>query len=300
MKKSSTAYYYGQLLNKVDEYILLNARHSFGIRQLADACCVSKNHLADIFSRVHKTSLGNYITTKKIEQAASLYYFTNLNLDEVAGFTGFATKHSLSKAFSNHFDMSPGKLKKASLYRADSPNVIMDEIRSCSDYEHLVKMNFEYSFTIKAYYNTFLVGVPIPIIANGILDIRTYKQYLNDLSDKNIRESGEKDIFMYPLDSINFGGPSFFRMVCGEVYPLSDYDTLKQQYPYSLVIPIPDGKYISFQSQEDTIPEFENEITIYRENIIGTKKDFQLNDFFAFYSYSPKTKKHSYLVYHQN
>lgn len=300
MRKSATASYYGQLLNKVNEYIILNAKHSFGIQQVADECCVSKNHLSDIFNVVHKASLGNYIAAKKIERAASLYYFTNLNLDEVACLTGFATKHSLSKAISNHFEMSPGKLKKTSLYRANSPNIIIDGIKSYTAYDDLLKMDVDYSFSIKEFYNTFLVGVPIPIIANGIPDTKKYKAYLNNLSQDNTGEAGEKDIFAFPLDSINFGESSLFRMVYGEINLQSDYETLKQQHPYSMVIPVPDGKYISFQIQGDAIPEFEHEITFYRENIIGTRKDFQLTDFFAFYSYAPNTKKHSYLVYHHS
>lgn len=299
MKKTATASYYSQLLNKINEYIIINTKHSFGIRQLADECCVSKNHLADLFSLVQKTSLGNYIAAKKTEQAASLYYFTSLNLDEIAGLTGFATKHSLSKAISNHFEMSPGKLKKTSLYRADSPNIIIDGIRSADTYDYLLRMNVDYSFTTREFYNTFLVGVPLPVIANGVPDTKTYKQYLNDLADRNRREPAGKEIFAYPLDSINFGRSSLFRMVYGVIHSGTDYDTLKQQYPYSMVIPVPDGKYISFQIRGDAIPAFEHEITFYRENIIAIRKDFQLTDFFAFYTYSPRTKKHSYLVYHQ-
>jgi transcriptional regulator GlxA family with amidase domain len=87
--KKSTAVYYGQLLNKIDEYIILNAESSFGIQQLADACCVSKNHLSDVFRSVYKTSLGNYLTTRKVERAAALCYYTDLNLDEIAGRTGW-------------------------------------------------------------------------------------------------------------------------------------------------------------------------------------------------------------------
>lgn len=276
MLRTDTAAYYQRLHNKVAEYVENNLTASFGIGELADYTHVSYHHLADVFRNTQREPLGHYITRIKLERAAMLSAYTPLNLGEIADATGFATKHSLSKAFTNHFGFAPGKAKTF-LLRTDSINAVMDGITSTAQYQYIVHSDFLFTFHEQRLAGGILAGYTWHFGNTSPAYERTMP-YLSDLLSMTV--NGPARRCMRIFDSVNFTALSDYRMFYGVF--TEDTRTLAPDFD-GLILPIRPGNYLVFDVPPGDRDDIKHHITRFRESLVWYKKMFTLRDFYDFF-----------------
>jgi AraC-like DNA-binding protein len=285
MTRNNTLIHYNSLLNQIDEYIDRNLCHSFGIGQLADQVHVSYYHLSDVFLKLRNRPLGTYINQVRVERAAMLCYYTQATLTDIADKVGYSTKHALSKAMTNHFQMSPRELKKHSLFRKDSANIMYDGIRSAEAYASLIRREFEFSYTMEYIDDAYIAGetwMPQTDAASYSLQ---YKKYLQQLQQQAAGLPGST-LCLRPYDAINFTPAWRSKMIVGLFmqHPLND--NLKTHFAAGSVYPVKKGKYLVFEVPAGPVNNIKHHITLFRENLIGYKRSWKLEDFHAFFLFS--------------
>jgi AraC family transcriptional regulator, regulatory protein of adaptative response / DNA-3-methyladenine glycosylase II len=87
---------------------------------LAARLGVTDRHLRRIFTDSHGVPPLSYFTTRRLLQAKQLLTDTALPVTEVALASGFASLRRFHAAFSEHYRLSPGDLRKGRGDRADS------------------------------------------------------------------------------------------------------------------------------------------------------------------------------------
>ncbi|MBT1712154.1 AraC family transcriptional regulator [Fulvivirgaceae bacterium PWU5] len=276
MQRTETAAYYQRLQNRVAEYVENNLTASFGIRELADYTHVSYYHLAEIFRSTYTESLGHYITRIKLERAAMLSAYTPLNLSEIADATGFATKHSLSKAFTNHFGFSPGKAK-ASVIRTDSINAVMDGITSETQYRHIVQSDFPFTFKQRTLTGGVLAGYTWHF-GHASPGYEASMPYLDDLLSMTIAGRARRCIKIF--DSVNFTALRDYRLFYGIF--AEDTSMLAPHFD-GLALPIRRGTYLVFDVPAGHRDDIKHHITRFRESLVWYKQMFILRDFYDFF-----------------
>jgi AraC-like DNA-binding protein len=276
IQRTNTTLFYKRLQNKIASYVENNVPIPFGIGELADHVCLSYHHLADIFRSTCGESLGHYITRTKLEKAAMLGAYTGLNLSEIADATGFATKHSLSKAFTNHFGFSPGKAKGA-LLRTNSINAVMDGITSEAQYQYIVQSDFLFTCKERILTAGFLVGYTWDVGAMT-QDFTTSMPYLNDLLSMALTGKARRCIKAF--DSVNFSALHGYREFYGVFtdglhFSAHDFD--------GLILPVRKGTYLVFDVPGGDREDIKHCITRFRENLVWYKQMFTLSDFYDFF-----------------
>lgn len=276
MQRSETIIAYRGLQHKLAAYLDNNIREPFGISQLAGHLNISYFHLTDIFQSMRGESLGRYITRTRLEKAAVLSAYSNLNLSEIADATGFATKYSLSKAFTYHFGYSAATAKK-NILRTDSINAIMDGIASEAAYRSILQSDFSYTCTTQTLANAVLAGYTWQVGASPV----QYEQsmpYLHDLLSISVNGKARRCIKAF--DSVNFSPlhsyREFYGVLCDErsVNP-ADFD--------GMVLAVPCGTYLVFDVPAGNREIIKHSITYFRESLVWYKKMFTLGGFYDFF-----------------
>jgi AraC-like DNA-binding protein len=300
MQREQTRLHHARILNKIDEFCDINSHLLFGITELAEYVSMSYHHLTDVFVNLRSVSLGSYITTKKIERAAQLCCYTRLSLSDVAEKTGFATKHSLSKAFTNHFGITPGKMARKTLFSPNSPNVCMDGFESEHAYQAMVDKELIFSFKEVILQNSYLVGNTWQLGSNSHALLKTCHSLMKARLAAEESLQGER-ICLRAFDSLNFSDISTFKFFYGIYVEGPQHERIQKTFANYLVTPLKKGKYIVFDIPPDGEHETGLYITLCRENAIWHKRLFNITDFYDFFLYaSPddKSKAGEYYVYY--
>lgn len=276
MHHTSTIQWHQQVLNRVEQYLDEHYTYAFGIPQLAEQVHVSYHHLSDIFLQYRGQTLGNYLTRKKLERAAMLCAYTPLNLSAIADQTGYATKHSLAKAFNQHFGASPGSFVKASLYNRQSPNIIHDEIASAEHYLTVLQTDIPFPYKIVTLEHCYLQG----------------RLYAGFDPAADVIPADEGNYFLKAFDSVNFSPVNAFRMFAGRfhsnIFSTESVTQLQALSPGLLLLPVKAGRYVVFDLPPCTILERQRYITICREQLVRRQQLFTPHDFFDFFLFSKK------------
>ncbi len=103
---------YLKKLNIVFDYIENNLDRKLTIKELAEISNLSEFHFHRIIKSVLGENIGNYITRKRIETAAHLIRYTNLEIKEIAYNVGYESPASLSKIFKQFYHISPSEYRK--------------------------------------------------------------------------------------------------------------------------------------------------------------------------------------------
>jgi AraC-like DNA-binding protein len=299
MQREQTRLHHAKTLNKIDEFCDLNSHLSFGITEVAEYVSMSYHHLADVFVNLRRVSLGSYIATKKMERAAQLCCYTSLNLNDVAGKTGFATKHSLSKAFTSHFGISPGRMARKTLFHPNSPNVYMDGFKSEHAYQAMVGKELLFSCKEVILKNGYLVGNTWQPGSNSQPLIKTCHSLMMARLAAEESLKGER-ICLRAFDSLNFSTITTFKFFYGIYLEDPQPEHIQKTFANYLVTPLKEGKYIVFDVPPDSEHEIGLYITLCRENAVWYKRLFNITDFYDFFLYSnadDKTKAGEYYVY---
>ena len=106
-EQSKTKNYYQQNLNCIIDFIHNNLDEKIDLTLLAKLSHFSPYHFHRITRALLGEPIGAYITRVRIETAAKLLRYSENSIEQIAYKVGFETPSSLSKAFKNHFGISP-------------------------------------------------------------------------------------------------------------------------------------------------------------------------------------------------
>jgi AraC-like DNA-binding protein len=94
-------------------YIESHFQYKLTLPQIAAHCYVSPTHLNRLFRSEMKTTVGEYLTKRRLDQARSLLENTDLPIQRVAVLSGFARAEHFNRTFRQHTGISPGAYRRA-------------------------------------------------------------------------------------------------------------------------------------------------------------------------------------------
>lgn len=106
-KKQPNKTLYNQRLNIIIEYINNNLDSKIDIKTLADISHFSPFHFHRITRALLGEPIGAYISRTRLETAAKMIRYSDLEIENIAYHVGYDAPSSLSKAFKNYFKISP-------------------------------------------------------------------------------------------------------------------------------------------------------------------------------------------------
>lgn len=113
MNNLQSKYEYLRRIHAVQDYIEAHLYDDLSLEKLAAAAGFSKYHFHRIFKGIVREPLSQYINRLKLERAAYLLgKREDLNITDIAYQLGFSDSAVFSRAFRNHFGMSPRKYRK--------------------------------------------------------------------------------------------------------------------------------------------------------------------------------------------
>lgn len=98
-------------IHDIQNYLDLHFAEKTSLDDLAHRYFISKFHLSREFKRLTGTTIGNYLTAKRISHAKQQLRFTNLPLDAIARECGFSDPSYFVKVFRNAEGMTPGEYR---------------------------------------------------------------------------------------------------------------------------------------------------------------------------------------------
>lgn len=137
--KENTQSEYEKAVNRVVDYINAHLYETPSIREIGEIANISGFHFHRIFKAIIGENIGSFISRLRLEDVALRLLMSDDSLTDLALKTGYGTKHALSKAFRNHFGVSPSQYriqgKKAHYYFRDEEHELIDlkpEVRTIS------------------------------------------------------------------------------------------------------------------------------------------------------------------------
>ena len=113
--------HYSDRLNRVADYVDTHIASPIALSELARLAAFSLNHFRRIFSEWAGESPGDYVLHRRLDvSAALLTYMPGLPVGEIARRCGFNSAESYSRAFRQHFRMTPSEWRGGGHVRWDA------------------------------------------------------------------------------------------------------------------------------------------------------------------------------------
>lgn len=109
--KKTTKDEYLQSVYKVICYIEQNYKDDLTLEELSKVAGFSKYHFHRIFSSITGEKLSDYLRRVRLS-STTMKFKTNLKITQIAQTSGYETNASFSKAFKNHFGITPKEFSK--------------------------------------------------------------------------------------------------------------------------------------------------------------------------------------------
>lgn len=198
------------------------------IDSLARIANLSKFYFLRTFKFVTGENTGSYIQRLRLEYIAHLLLTTNLSLSEIIRQVNYQSRHSLSKAFSKHFGISPSEYKER--YKETSK----------------MTLNAELDCRIKYLKNIQVLCLPLDNKCNSLNCYQTnWKSLIRYVEELRLGHSNNKYLSI-SLDDSLITGTNKSRFVIG----ISITEKVKPKGQFQLM-KIPNGKYAIFQFKGD-------------------------------------------------
>lgn len=123
-QKQTNKGFYKEKLNVIIEYIHNNLDSKIDIKTLAEISCFSPFHFHRITRALLGEPIGSYISRTRLETAAKMIRYASEDIETIAYNVGFETPSSLSKAFKNHFGLSPSEYRKNKSFTFKKTNIM--------------------------------------------------------------------------------------------------------------------------------------------------------------------------------
>ena len=103
---------YDPRIEKVIKYIKKNSNRIIPNDDLAQYVGMSRNGFLHLFEQEVGEAPQTYCRRNRIEQACNLLYYSNMTIDEIAEYTGFADRYHFSRVFWKIMHFTPAKYRK--------------------------------------------------------------------------------------------------------------------------------------------------------------------------------------------
>ena len=101
------------LAAQIREYIYLHMEENISVKRLCDVFFISKNKLYNISNRWFGMTIGNYITSVRIEEAKRLLFMTEMPVSQIGLMVGISDYNYFARFFKSYTGMSPLKYRKS-------------------------------------------------------------------------------------------------------------------------------------------------------------------------------------------
>ena len=98
-------------INEIQQYLDVHFAEKISLDDLAEKFFISKFHLSREFKKRTGSTIGNYLTARRVSLAKKRLRFSNLPLDAIAAECGFADAGYFVKVFKNAEGMTPGEYR---------------------------------------------------------------------------------------------------------------------------------------------------------------------------------------------
>lgn len=98
-------------IHDIQTYLDVHFAEKISLDALAAQYFVSKFHLSREFKKITGTTIGNYLTAKRVSHAKKQLRFTTLPLDDIARQCGLSDTSYFVKVFKNAEGMTPGEYR---------------------------------------------------------------------------------------------------------------------------------------------------------------------------------------------
>lgn len=98
-------------LSVARDYMISNYKKRIQLDEIAQAACLSVNHLLRTFKQAYQQSPHQFLTRIRLQQAKYLLKNTNYPVGEIVDIVGFECPSSFIRLFRNSFNMTPGQYR---------------------------------------------------------------------------------------------------------------------------------------------------------------------------------------------
>jgi len=139
-------------------YINEHLNDAIALSEIAKVSCFSPFHFHRIFKAMTGEAVFEYIARLRLESAARMLRYTHEPVNSIAWQVGYETHSSLTKAFRQHFGVSPSKfrmlsspirdniisinpIKNSKMMKLEKPEIIVRDEKNCMFVEHTGEYN---------------------------------------------------------------------------------------------------------------------------------------------------------------
>ena len=101
-----------QFVRQVKEFVEQNIREELSVEDLAGQVHLNVDYLNRIFKKETGSTLGNYVTSQKMERAKFLLLKTDWSIGDVAAAVGYYNYSSFNRSFKKMTGESPQEWRK--------------------------------------------------------------------------------------------------------------------------------------------------------------------------------------------
>ncbi|MFB6456974.1 helix-turn-helix transcriptional regulator [Chitinophaga sp. Hz27] len=227
-----------------------NVGEPFGIKDVSERLGISYSYFYHNFVAVMGEPFWHYVKRHRLELAAGLLRHSGYNISEISEMCGYATTAALSKAFKQHFSVSPMQFKKIAVLPNEKRTLEITEaithvtgntpLSSFFTYDRCEKITLPETIL---YYSLISRGSD-PI--GAMVSRMTY--YLNLFQKtRTLYDLQDSRIITGTLDSIPVTDYEKLSMYAGLAIPASAikaHSQLNITFPYFLYKRIPGGSYL--------------------------------------------------------
>lgn len=115
-KKVNIVYYNRSTINKVidiEKYIMDNLHKKLTIQYICNRFDISSNTLKGCFKQTFLNSIYAYIKQSRMEKGKELLEDSDKSIIEIALNCGYSNHHSFTKAFKQHYNITPSDVRKS-------------------------------------------------------------------------------------------------------------------------------------------------------------------------------------------
>lgn len=98
-------------LSMARDYMISNYKNRIQLDEIAQAACLSVNHLLRTFKQAYQQSPHQFLTKVRLHQAKYLLRNTDYPVGEIVDIVGFECPSSFIRLFRNSFNMTPGQYR---------------------------------------------------------------------------------------------------------------------------------------------------------------------------------------------
>ena len=128
-KRLTTQEDYKRRIDKIVEFIRMNIDTEIDVQTLADMSAFSAFHFHRIIKAYLGEPIGVFIVRQRLESAAKLLRYSDINISEIAYRVGYDVPSSLTKAFVKLYGISPTKFRQTKNYQIMTNQTIASDVK---------------------------------------------------------------------------------------------------------------------------------------------------------------------------